>query len=66
MATSSSPPLPKAELCSPADETRSRGPATPLVRSEALFAKSREILIEHAGSYYRLRLTHSNKLILTK
>ncbi|NLG77133.1 MAG: hemin uptake protein HemP [Xanthomonadaceae bacterium] len=66
MATSSTPPLLDAELRSPADETRSRGPATPLVHSEVLFGKYREILIEHAGSYYRLRMTHSNKLILTK
>ncbi|HKE93665.1 MAG TPA: hemin uptake protein HemP [Povalibacter sp.] len=38
----------------------------PCVRSESLFGKSRELLIEHGGCYYRLRLTHSNKLILTK
>lgn len=31
-----------------------------------LFAGTREVLIEHGGIYYRLRLTHSNKLILTK
>jgi len=31
-----------------------------------LFGKAREILIEHSGCYYRLRVTHSNKLILTK
>jgi len=36
------------------------------LRSEDLFGKQREIMIQHAGSYYRLRLTHSNKLILTK
>jgi hemin uptake protein HemP len=41
-------------------------PAIPLLRSEELFGQSREILIEHSGCYYRLRLTHSNKLILTK
>jgi hemin uptake protein HemP len=38
----------------------------PCLRSEELFGKQREIMIQHAGSYYRLRLTHSNKLILTK
>jgi hemin uptake protein HemP len=37
-----------------------------LIRSGDLFGKGREIFIEHDGSYYRLRLTHSNKLILTK
>ena len=36
------------------------------LRSEDLFGKQREIMIQHAGSFYRLRLTHSNKLILTK
>jgi hemin uptake protein HemP len=36
------------------------------VRTEQLFAGTREILIQHSGSYYRLRITHSNKLILTK
>ena len=29
-------------------------------------ALAREILIEHSGGFYRLRVTHSNKLILTK
>ncbi|MFL6547565.1 MAG: hemin uptake protein HemP [Povalibacter sp.] len=38
----------------------------PCVRSDSLFGKAREILIEHAGSFYRLRVTSSNKLILTK
>jgi hemin uptake protein HemP len=38
----------------------------PCMRSEELFGKQREIMIQHAGSLYRLRLTHSNKLILTK
>jgi len=31
-----------------------------------LFGKAREILIQHAGGFYRLRLTQANKLILTK
>jgi hemin uptake protein HemP len=31
-----------------------------------LFGKAREILIEHGGALYRLRVTSSNKLILTK
>ena len=66
MPISSTPSLPSAEFRSPADEARPRGPATPLLRSEELFGRSREILIEHAGGYYRLRVTQSNKLILTK
>jgi hemin uptake protein HemP len=59
------PPLRSAEARSPAAEAP-RGPAIPLLRSEELFGKAREILIEHSGGYYRLRVTHSNKLILTK
>jgi hemin uptake protein HemP len=31
-----------------------------------LFGVEREILIEHGGAFYRLRITQSNKLILTK
>jgi hemin uptake protein HemP len=42
------------------------GPALPCVRSEDLLGKDREIMIEHGGVYYRLRVTRANKLILTK
>ena len=41
-------------------------PALPSVRSEDLFGKDREIIIEHCGMQYHLRLTKANKLILTK
>jgi hemin uptake protein HemP len=58
-------PLRTAEVRSPAAEV-TRAPAIPLLRSEELFGKAREILIEHSGGFYRLRVTHSNKLILTK
>ncbi|MDP2248647.1 MAG: hemin uptake protein HemP [Nitrosomonadales bacterium] len=34
--------------------------------SKVLFAGAREIIIEHAGVEYRLRLTSQDKLILTK
>ena len=44
-------------------EPRQRASA---VDSAALFAGSREIVIRHAGSEYRLRITRSDKLILTK
>jgi hemin uptake protein HemP len=44
----------------------SRSASLPCVRSDSLFGKAREILIEHGGSLYRLRVTSSNKLILTK
>jgi hemin uptake protein HemP len=60
------PPLREAEFRSPAGSATPRGPAIPCLRSAELFGQAREILIEHGGGYYRLRLTHSNKLILTK
>lgn len=34
--------------------------------SKELFSGARELLIEHAGNEYRLRLTNQGKLILTK
>jgi hemin uptake protein HemP len=36
------------------------------VRSDILLGNERELIIEHAGMYYRLRVTRANKLILTK
>jgi hemin uptake protein HemP len=44
----------------------SRGPATPRVDSRRLMAGENELVIEHAGQEYRLRLTRNDKLILTK
>jgi hemin uptake protein HemP len=38
----------------------------PRVNSVELFGTAREVLIEHAGEEYRLRLTRQGKLILTK
>ena len=58
--------LPPRDAAASNSESRPRGPAIPLLRSEELFGRGREILIEHAGGYYRLRVTQSNKLILTK
>ncbi len=62
----------------PAGRDSARRPAVqPAVRPDAntaprvldsarLFEGAREVLIQHAGSEYRLRLTQFNKLILTK
>lgn len=36
------------------------------ISSESLLANSKEVLIQHRGELYHLRLTRSNKLILTK
>ena len=35
------------------------------VNSASLFGRSRELIIEHHGREYRLRLTQNGKLILT-
>ena len=39
---------------------------TPRISSGQLLAGAHEVLIEHAGQEYRLRLTRNDKLILTK
>ncbi|WP_431282759.1 hemin uptake protein HemP [Humitalea sp. 24SJ18S-53] len=41
-------------------------PPLPVLEASTLFAESREVLIRHREESYRLRLTSSNKLILTK
>ena len=38
----------------------------PVVESAALLGSGRELLIKHGAALYRLRVTASNKLILTK
>lgn len=40
--------------------------AQPRLSSDRLLQGARELLIEHQGELYRLRLTGKNKLILTK
>lgn len=41
-------------------------PATPVVDSVTLMNGRRELIIRHGAESYRLRVTASNKLILTK
>lgn len=41
-------------------------PSRPVLRSEQLFGGAQEVLIEHRGAVYRLKLTSLGKLILTK
>ncbi|HKR75860.1 MAG TPA: hemin uptake protein HemP [Rhodanobacter sp.] len=56
-------PLPRLSLRPHATE------ATPLVRrisSQSLLEGGRELVIQHQGSEYHLRLTRNDKLILTK
>lgn len=38
----------------------------PRLRSDELFRDSHELIIEHQGQEYRLRLTRNDKLILNK
>jgi len=59
-------PKPPLSLPKQSIQPASFGPGLPCVRSEDLIGKDREIMIEHAGVYYRLRITRANKLILTK
>ena len=40
--------------------------ATPHVTSQSLLAGGRELVIQHQGGEYHLRLTRNDKLILTK
>jgi hemin uptake protein HemP len=52
----------------PAPGPDAPGPANPSprrIRSEQLLAGSLELVIEHHGREYRLRLTQNGKLILT-
>ncbi len=37
-----------------------------LISSESLFGMGNEVLIQHRGEQYHLRLTRNDKLILTK
>ncbi|MGB3749000.1 MAG: hemin uptake protein HemP [Rhodanobacter sp.] len=44
----------------------SANPSVPRVASELLLAGGRELVIQHQGGEYHLRLTRNDKLILTK
>ena len=43
-----------------------RDSAKPRLRSEDLFRAHQELIIEHRGEEYRLKLTRNDKLILNK
>jgi hemin uptake protein HemP len=60
------PPLSRA-IPRPALPSPPPGPAaTRRVSSHALLEGERELVIQHQGSEYHLRLTRNDKLILTK
>ena len=46
--------------------SREHGPTGRRVSSRELLAGKRELVIEHSGEEYRLRITSKGKLILTK
>jgi hemin uptake protein HemP len=46
--------------------TAPRSGDAPALDSRQLFRQTREVLIQHNGAVYRLRLTRAGKLILTK
>lgn len=47
-------------------EPGQRGCPPAILRADLLFHGSQEILIDHKGETYRLRITRNGKLILTK
>jgi hemin uptake protein HemP len=47
-------------------ETGTRNPPQGIVPASMLFNGNQEILINHNGEHYRLRITKNDKLILTK
>jgi hemin uptake protein HemP len=49
-----------------AGETGAASVPVPRYEGRALFGNARELVIEHAGHDYRLRVTRQGKLILTK
>ena len=54
-AASSPPPIVRPAAARPA-----------IVRTEDLFGARREVIIKHGQEEYRLRITRTDKLILTK
>jgi len=66
-ARSGSPDLEAAEPRDDGAPAAAPGPAGPRrVESAALFQRAREVVIVHGAQEYRLRITKSDKLILTK
>jgi hemin uptake protein HemP len=57
---------PDANRLRPQTDHAATPPMPRVIPSGELLGRDREILIEHEGSLYRLRLTRSGKLILHK
>ncbi len=56
----------QAETPTAASHSSHQLPRTPVLQARQLFGIAKEVLIEHAGFTYRLRITQANKLLLTK
>lgn len=68
-AETDAPPPRLGDACMPSRDGASPQPTGQALRrtsSERLFSGHRELEIEHAGALYRLRITATGKLILTK
>ncbi|MET0105026.1 MAG: hemin uptake protein HemP [Sedimenticola sp.] len=48
------------------ESTTHSGTETPLLNSRELFAQHNQVMIDHLGERYVLRVTRQGKLILTK
>ena len=59
------PPTPPSNVAQVA-ERNGDAQAIPIVDSATLMGGRRELIIQHGTGSYRLRITASNKLILTK
>lgn len=55
-----------ASLALPQRHATPRTSAQPRLKSQDLFRGTHELIIEHQGQEYRLRLTRNDKLILNK
>jgi hemin uptake protein HemP len=61
------PPTPPSNVDQVAERERNGDTqAIPIVDSATLMGGRRELIIQHGTGSYRLRITASNKLILTK
>ncbi|MET0012772.1 MAG: hemin uptake protein HemP [Sedimenticola sp.] len=52
--------------CGTPESTTRSGTEAPLLNSRELFAQHNQVMIDHLGERYVLRITRQGKLILTK
>ncbi|MDP1799588.1 MAG: hemin uptake protein HemP [Planctomycetaceae bacterium] len=58
--------LPPRDTPHPPSDARSQGHLQRVVSSKEILQGGQEVVIEHEGEFYRLRLTRNGKLILQK